>query len=428
MYNHNKKDWGKEFPELLKIWDYSKNYKEPENHRVTEKVWWKCGRGHTYCESIASAYKFKLKGCKICNGLRRVAWEKNNLAHNYPELMKQWDYEKNKDVNPYEVLPGIYKKVWWKCEKGHSYQQLLHLKALRNANCPMCSGHCVSPENNLGLHPISKEFHPIKNYPRTPQDFTYGSHHKVWWLCPNGHEHYSAIHSRTSPSGSGCPHCYQRVSKMEIWVFVELKKLFKNVVSGEKGIGCEIDVFLPDFKIAVEIDGYWWHKDNLERDKNKNEFLKNQGITLIRVREKPLPLLSDYDISHVQNYNKMRPLDTIKKLVIKISEITKVNVNEYLLLDDLSNEQEYLEMLKKDKNNNLIKQEIDLKKWWHPTKNEPLILDQVKLTRNKKFWWLCPNGHEFFSNIVNRVKGCGCPLCNPRNRKIYLKINPLPSV
>jgi hypothetical protein len=32
----------------------------------------------------------------------------------------------------------------------------------------------------------------------TPNDFTYGSNKKVWWLCPKGHSYEAIIEKRTN--------------------------------------------------------------------------------------------------------------------------------------------------------------------------------------------------------------------------------------
>ena len=34
-----------------------------------------------------------------------------SLADNNPELLKEWDYEKNIDISPYDFTAGSHKKV-----------------------------------------------------------------------------------------------------------------------------------------------------------------------------------------------------------------------------------------------------------------------------------------------------------------------------
>ena len=59
---------------------------------------------------------------------------------------------------------------------------------------------------------IAKQWHPTKNLPLTPDDVTYGSKTKAWWVCDKGHDDWLAvISSRTGKKPTGCPECYEEV-------------------------------------------------------------------------------------------------------------------------------------------------------------------------------------------------------------------------
>lgn len=62
----------------------------------------------------------------------------NDLATTHPDLVKEWDYEKN-DLKPTDVTAGSAKKVWWKCQNGHSWQASVVNRA-KGTGCPFCSG------------------------------------------------------------------------------------------------------------------------------------------------------------------------------------------------------------------------------------------------------------------------------------------------
>lgn len=54
-------------------------------------------------------------------------------------------------------------------------------------------------------------------------------------------------------------------------------------------------------------------------------------------------------------------------------------------------------------------------KEWHPTKNEPLTPKDVVPGSHKKIWWLCNNGHHWFTEIrLRTVREYGCPECSGR--------------
>ena len=50
----------------------------------------------------------------------------NDLQTTNSELAEEWNYDKNGDLKPSDVLPGSHKKVWWKCLKGHEWEADIH--------------------------------------------------------------------------------------------------------------------------------------------------------------------------------------------------------------------------------------------------------------------------------------------------------------
>ena len=52
--------------------------------------------------------------------------------------------------------------------------------------------------------------------------------------------------------------------------------------------GKELDIYSEKAKIAIEYDGVKWHKNKLDKDNEKDEYCKNKGIRLIRIREEGL--------------------------------------------------------------------------------------------------------------------------------------------
>lgn len=61
---------------------------------------------------------------------------------------------------------------------------------------------------------------------------------------------------------------------------------------------------------------------------------------------------------------------------------------------------------------------------WHPTKNSPVLPNQVSSNTNNKFWWLGECGHEWESSISKRNSyNRGCPYCS--NQKLLVGLNDL---
>ncbi len=67
-----------------------------------------------------------------------------SLASTYPQLLKEWNYEKNKNLDPNKVSSGTHTKVWWKCSKcGYEWAATPKNRGSLNSGCPVCSGKIV---------------------------------------------------------------------------------------------------------------------------------------------------------------------------------------------------------------------------------------------------------------------------------------------
>ena len=75
---------------------------------------------------------------------------------------------------------------------------------------------------------LLRECHPTKNGELKPEEFTYGSKKKVWWVCHKGHDYDAIIKSRTmKDKPTGCPFCSGRESTQEN----NLKRLFPKIAA-----------------------------------------------------------------------------------------------------------------------------------------------------------------------------------------------------
>ena len=74
------------------------------------------------------------------------------------------------------VTAGNSRKVWWRCEKGHSWQATIASRT-SGCGCPVCANRKILPGfNDLATtHPaLAAEWHPIKNGDLTPKKIIYG--------------------------------------------------------------------------------------------------------------------------------------------------------------------------------------------------------------------------------------------------------------
>ena len=153
-------DLGTTHPKSLKEWDFEKNDSSPYDfsfgaHKI---VWWKCENGHSYQKRIKEYTKRKTP-CPVCSGYI-VNPEYNSLQATHPEILKEWDYEKNM-ILPTEISAGNSKtKVWWICEKGHSYSATPNNRTLNHSQCPKCARETQSSFREQAVFYYMKKYFP----------------------------------------------------------------------------------------------------------------------------------------------------------------------------------------------------------------------------------------------------------------------------
>lgn len=140
---------------------------------------------------------------------------KRTLFEEFPELIAEWDYDKNgmEGTFPSEITRGSHKTVWWKCSKGHLWKAPVYDRTA-GRGCPYCSGRKVLiGYNDLASKApwLSGEWDYEKNSGISPETVTCGCNRKVWWKCREGHNWQAAVCARYG--GSGCPYC----SGQKVW-------------------------------------------------------------------------------------------------------------------------------------------------------------------------------------------------------------------
>ena len=416
----------KTHPEIAKDWSPDKN------GRLTPKMFSKNSRyeANWRCHSCRTETTKSIKhysGCKKCNKAKQL--EKSNLEMVYPEVSKEWDQENNGDSLPSEFNPTSYKYAWWLCSTcGFSWSAKISNRTALGRGCPLCANKVVvAGSNDLATtHAyLAKEWHPTKNKNLTPKEVTYGSGKKVWWLCPNNHEYKATILHRAH--GTECPKCNdgRQTSFAEQATYFYIKKLYPDALnrySPEFLERMELDIYIPSIKLAIEYDGEAWHKKNtIKREERKYQICKENGIKLIRLREK----MPEFPSNIADELFGMERLYEPKNLEKMLGEILKrINYSDRWMLGcpiDLNFERDRPEILRyktdlKTKSLKYLYPEIA--KEWHTTMNGKQLPEHFQPGTDFKAWWVCPDcGNVYDAAIGKRTGGIsgtgktGCPKC-----------------
>lgn len=416
-------------PELVKEWDYEENELTPEQVTVgsNKKVAWICSTcGNKWKAMVNDRAGVERRGCPVCAKQKRIksfldTWLKpgvNDLKTKRPDLVKEWDYYKNKDVVPEGITFGSDYKAWWICATcGNSWQATVSNRANNNSGCPICSRHKSTSFPEQAMY-----FYLSKIFPNTVNSY-------------------------------------------------------KDIFSSKK---MELDLYIPELKTGVEYDGIYWHSTEYAKKKAKEKYdiCSKNGVKLIRVSE---AVQESYDDSDMFIYREELTDEGLNECIRElISKITDQRIDIDVEQDRAAIMSLYITVLKDksiaalypdavwewdvEKNHGLtadmVNANSNVKYWWkcklgHSYKstpanklpygygcsicsghiilpgfndletkypeiakewdyeqNKPLTPNHCSPGSQRKVWWICPKGHSYNSQILNRTGGkTNCPIC-----------------
>jgi Probable Zinc-ribbon domain len=384
-------------------------------------VWWQCKKyvsdpEHTWQTTIQSrTRKSNPAGCPAC-GHSKVT-RGSSLAVVFPEQARLFD-SKNNGKSAADVRAHSNKVFHWRCPLGHAWKSSVNHMVRPGAGCPFCKGKRVAATNSLAkTYPsIAKLWSPRNQI--TPDEVTAGSAKRVWWKCSRGHEYQMAVKRKTGPTPRGCPRCNDKRSRPEYTLYAELRLIFPDIQNRHQLYGHEVDIWLPGLGVAVDYDGYAFHRARELRDKKKIELLRKHGVMLFRVREPGLNRVSETDVmlSRGEVGRAAAIIRVLKAISATVSDVTLGGrIAAYIRQGKLLNEREMLELI----NNSGVREQSlatrfpELAAEWDLCRNHPLTPDAFRPGSHERVWWQCarhPNA-PYQASIHNRVNGSACPRC-----------------
>lgn len=280
------------------------------------------------------------------------------IADVRPDLVLEWDRDRNGDLTPSTVSSGSQKKIWWKCAEGpdHRWQATPANRIGVHTGCPYCAGRRTSITNSLvQLRPdLAAEWDPEENSVPVGE-LVLGSNRIGYWICREDTSHrWKAKVAARVKRGSGCPYCSGR-----------------RVSSSTSLAALEPDLVRE------------WHPT------------RNGSLTPADVRSG----------SSKRVWWRCR-LDPAHEWQVAVAERARAHRTGCPFCKGRRARAELsLERLRPD-----------LAAQWHPIKNGASAASSVTLGSERLTWWLCPVAldHEWQSMPARRVQNAECPFCNGR--------------
>lgn len=278
-------------------------------------------------------------------------------------------------------------------------------------------------------HPeLSKEWHREKNF-FTPDDYTFGSNEKVWWLCQKGPDHVwkASICERTG-NKTGCPYCDGK----EVSVTNSLKSLYPKVA--REWHGAKNGNITPADVTAQANKSFFW-----QCAKSPHHIWKAR-VANRTTRGSGCPYCAGKIASRENNLRSTHPAiakewHASKNGILKPSEVTEKSAKSVWWQCKRVPEHEWQTKIqtrtnyktgcpfcackKVSKTNSLACLLPDLARDWHPQKNGKLTANDVTRGSTKRVFWQCSkdSSHEWETTVGSRGVGkSGCPHCYKLDR------------
>lgn len=414
-----------------------------------QRAWWLGECGHVWraavCDRVAGT------GCRACSYTRRgkartrVRTKRQPVP---PSIANEWHPTRNAPGLEREVHAGSSLKVWWRCRCGREWSTSVRHR-VEGTGCPDCSRarggknrQKTAARKNPLPDALAREWHPRKNGNLNPSDVGAGSNRTVWWQCHQGHAWRATVNSRSS--GSGCKRCGAgaQTSFIEVLLYCELRSLllaeWRTRLTCNSGATHEADISLPLHRIAVEVDGGYWHRNSADRDSTKSKDLLRSGWRVVRLRNQSLDPLHDGSVELFGGNRYLEAEDTWRVLTAIFQLTSVAAVREYIIERDHRSHAEAVaiyDMTRRGRvpfGESLAHRSPHLVDEWHPTKNGTLQPEDIKPGSVRTLWWQCVCGLEWQASVSNRSRGSGCPDCSrkigaERKRACHASRSPMSS-
>lgn len=370
-------------------------------------------------------------GCSVCLN-RTVLAGFNDLATTHPDIAAEWDSTKNGDVTPAQIVAGTAKKFWWKCKKcGHEWFETGNQR-VSGRGCGACARRALSPGiNDLATtHPdLLHEWHPTRNLPLEPNQIMSGSSTKVWWLCSKcGHEW--KVPSAARHSGSGCPSCAGRLNV----------KPPRKLVTGTNDLATTHPELLSEWDYTnnpgldptsllsgTNIKIWWKCSKDLEhrwQASVASRALAGKGCTFCGGR------VLNPGTNDLQTVNPelASQWDREKNFPLEPSQVSVNSNRSFWWRDELGHSWKAVLANRNGLGrgcpfcgnhkaltgfNDLLTKFPEIAAEWDIEKNGTRSPSATLPGANGKVWWLCGEGHSYFSSPNARTSGgTGCAKCS----------------
>lgn len=231
------------------------------------------------------------RGCPKCGIEKRNNTNRNDINYVINKIKEHYgdDY-----IYDSIVYSGVHKKIKLVCKQHGEFEQYPSCLMSGKVGCPECAKekkkHKINIKNKeifinnaLQIHGDKYDYSKVEYINSLKDVEIICPKHGSFWQTPSVH-----INDKC-----GCPECAKEltVSKDEKELQDFIKDMCNEVECNTRNIlneNKELDIYVPDKKIAIEFDGLYWHNEKNKPDDyhlNKTKQCNEKGIQLIHIFE-----------------------------------------------------------------------------------------------------------------------------------------------
>ena len=332
---------------------------------------------------------------------------KNALSTTHPEIVKKWDITRNLNFSINNVSLEINRNhtgnqlFYWKCKEAndHIYKATI-TQICNNQSCPMCKGDIIVESNNIvKTHPeIAQLLHPTKNKTLKRKIGYFKDNPKndgsqiLCWKCSKSSNHYyfSSLKEKISKGSEWCKICENSLAKL----YPDMAHMYDPEDN--------YNISIYDLIESKYGGGWRWGVFG------QNRYYKHITLKCKSHHSFSWTPIFKFD-PHSQLITRNQPKKCtqceIQKSVVAITSIYPLT-----------------------------------SKFWHPTRNKPILANEIAYNSRQVYWWNCPkcnhsweeetrkvslinytNDGRHFQHVNKKSRKTPCPKCHQKNNSIEVK-------